>query len=104
MVMEKSWNMEHEKLPKSHGKLLSVMEFYQCCKMQNREERWSWKSHGQIFCQICVNPDLGIISRTMRDYPHVAYWSYTHANTHTHVHTHTHTVMVEDKMVVTESL
>ena len=30
--MEKSWKvMEHEKLAKSHGILISVMEFYQLC-------------------------------------------------------------------------
>ena len=37
--------MEHEKLAKSHGIL--EMEI----------EKWSWKSHGQIFCQVCGNPD-----------------------------------------------
>ena len=36
-------------------------------QMQNQEERWktkkwSWKSHGKIFCQVCGNP-VGTLSR-----------------------------------------
>ena len=36
-----------------------------CPRMQNREERqswktekWSWKSHGKICCLVCRNPEL----------------------------------------------
>ena len=31
--------------------------FRKTSQMQNREEIWSWKSHGQIFFQVCGNPD-----------------------------------------------
>ena len=28
-------------------------------QMQNREERWSWKSQGKICCPVCGNPVTG---------------------------------------------
>ena len=69
MVMEKSWNKKN--LPKATKKLSIDVESLHFPRFSekrpqiqfNREERWwwkirkwSWKSHGKMFRQICGNP------------------------------------------------
>ena len=32
---------------------LESLRFPQTLRMQNREEKWSWKSYGKMCCQVC---------------------------------------------------
>ena len=52
--------MEHEKLAQSqkfgisHG-ILPILPL-NCTIFVWKIKKWSWKSHGKIFCQVCGNP------------------------------------------------